>query len=140
MPQTIIFESTTFEGSVIFKYDSDNILILFENKAKLNAAQHSFLYKNFPYTMELFKAFSAKLTQEAKISVIHDEITFDKFWEEYGYKADKQDAIKAWNKLTPSQQLKAFLYIPTYKDFVKKQGHAIKMAKTYLNPERDWNA
>lgn len=65
-------------------------------------------------------------------------ITFDLFWDKYDKKAksSKKKALKVWNRLTESNQVKAFYFIQTYdtnRDFTDK-----KYAETYLNSEL-WN-
>ena len=55
------------------------------------------------------------------------------FWDKYGYKEDKPEAIAKWNKLKPEEQFEAYNYIDRYNSNLARSGVAKKYAKTYLH-------
>jgi hypothetical protein len=63
-------------------------------------------------------------------------IPFENFYEAYGFKRDRQDAVKAWNKLSSKDRQKAIDYIPTYYK-LKKEWQETRYPATYLN-KRTW--
>lgn len=60
------------------------------------------------------------------------DITFDMFWERYGYKTDKALAMEAWQKMSKDDQVKAYNFIPRYNSQLKSSGLARKYAVRYL--------
>jgi len=61
------------------------------------------------------------------------EISFEMFWDRYGYKVDKEPARKSWLKLSPTEQIQAYDFIPTYESQLKQSQLAKKYPVTYLN-------
>lgn len=67
--------------------------------------------------------------------------TFDKFWKEYPKKVAKQDALKAWKKISPDQKLfdeiMSALEIHKQQDsWIKENGKYVLNPTTWLNQER----
>lgn len=75
---------------------------------------------------------------KGKTSIIemNREITFEMFWDAYGYKHGKAEALKAWNRLSKKDQQEAYYYIPAYESFRKANNHNKLMAASYLNAKR----
>lgn len=68
-------------------------------------------------------------------------LTFQKFWEIYPIKKSKGDAIKAWNKLKPNEELlnqilDAVRKQKTSEDWTKDNGKFIPYPATWLNGQR----
>lgn len=57
--------------------------------------------------------------------------TFDDFWNLYDKKIDKQDSIKAWDRLKQDEKEKALQYIPAYK--ATREKRFMKDPVRYLN-------
>lgn len=60
------------------------------------------------------------------------QVTFEDFWERYGYKVDKKRALDKWKKLKPAEQRRAVEYISKYKNELRRTGVAQMYPKTYL--------
>ena len=81
------------------------------------------------------------LTNKLKNSSIHAQIWFDEFYAIYPKKVAKQDAIKAWAKINPNEELKNKI-IASLKtsmrmpDWTKDNGQFIPYPATWLNGKR----
>lgn len=62
-----------------------------------------------------------------------EELTFDTFWNAYGYKKSKPQALKAWNKLSDKDKKAAMDAIEPYKRDCAINGRNMKYPATYLN-------
>ncbi len=131
--------SPEFEGELTFMYDDNGKLVWFSNDAQLSEAHLVYLHKNFP----VIDGLMVRMAGESKTLIIRqttNEVTFDAFWEAYNFKMDKLDAQKAWSKLTPDQQNKAFENIPSYKYFLlMRRNQATLYPATYLRGKYDSN-
>lgn len=67
----------------------------------------------------------------------HVEISFEEFWNAYGYKKSKTQAERAWNRLSSADKTNAFSSIPDYKRDCQACGRSMKYPATYLNG-RTW--
>jgi hypothetical protein len=68
-----------------------------------------------------------------------DKVEFTMFWDIYPKRVAKQDAIRAWSKLTPQEQETALKVIPRHKDtpdWKKEDGKFIPYPATWLNGRR----
>lgn len=48
-------------------------------------------------------------------------ITFDSFWDIYGYKKEKKACVALWNKLSEDEKSEAYWYVPEYKASTDKK-------------------
>jgi hypothetical protein len=126
-----VLNSPSFEGEVTFKYDLKGFLKAYENNAHLSDDQVIWLLTNLPKTLtDIDEMRKKKMT--GTIKQVYKEITFEMFWNAYGYKEDKQDAEKIWGKLTARERQEAYDYIPRYNKKIALSGLAKKYPKTYL--------
>lgn len=131
--------STKFEGELTFMYDEKGVLKWFSNDASMDDEQLAYLHHNFP-TLDCLMIKLAGDSKTLLIKQTTQEITFDEFWTAYDFKMDRQDAEKAWNKMTPDQQKKAFENIPSYKYFLlMRRNQATLYPATYLRGKYDSN-
>jgi len=139
MTRRFILTSTAFEGDVIFEYNEGGLLERYDiSGASLSENQHIWMLKNLPRELcELQRVLGNSGT--AKLTEVSEEITFDKFWNRYDEKdrSSKKKALAKWNRMSKSQQAKAYWYIPKYFSSIPL-GVAKKYAETYLNAEL-WN-
>lgn len=63
---------------------------------------------------------------------------FEAFWETYNNKVDKKRARDKWERLSETEQARAFAYIGRYHAQVRERGVAMMYAKTYLQ-NKVWN-
>ena len=133
--------AATFTGEITFGYDDQSRLISFNIAADLSQEQHTWILQKLPLTVaemeEKIKRISSFKVVEVLLSV-----TFDMFWDTYNDKirSSKKKSLKIWDKLTPTDQVKAHTYIHTYiHTYNRHRGNAEKKyAETYLGSEL-WN-
>ena len=132
--------STGFEGEVMFEYDDTTGMLLNYDvaNATLTPKQQLWLLRRLPRDLAEMQALlhdhPAITFQEIK-----QEVNFDLFWNRYDDKitSSKKRALKAWDKLTPVNQIRAFNHIRKY-EMSLPPGTRKKYAETYLNAEL-WN-
>ena len=138
--KTIILTSEKFTGEVEFKYNDTGQLVMYDNRASFDAAQHDWMLKRLPATVtrldEVVHLVSGK-TVEVKI-----EPTFEQFWKQYfaGRLKDNSSRRRAqakWNRMSVGERANAYTYIPSYMSRIA-YGTQPKHAETYLNSEL-WN-
>lgn len=72
-----------------------------------------------------------------KIKEITRQITFEMFWDAYNYKTSgKEEAKRAWAKLSKINQVMAFDYIKQYEAQLKLNPVSKLYGSTYLNAKR----
>lgn len=128
--------SDKIQGQLIFEYGENRVLTKFINEATLTEAQQIWLSKSFPINAEAFDKLvgdSIAKNPQFQVTEISVTIDFQTFYNEYGYKEGRQDALKAWNKLPEAEQLLAYIYIKAYKLKKQKSGTALSYPATYLN-------
>ena len=122
------------EGSLIFGFDDDERLIKFENKANLNQLQRDALYDPALFPIH-FSKLAALRGKSGKIEEVVD-ITFERFWSDYGYKVGKTRAQAEWNKLKRDEQALAISRIKRYKYFCDTNDHQLLYPERYLKYRR----
>jgi len=127
-----VVTSKFFEGEMVYGYNSEGILVFFENKAELQTEHLNWLFKNFPVVdNQLPKTFPKSKITEAT------DLTFEAFWEAYAYKVgDKRAAAKAWRQLGESERLAIFEHLPKYNYHLKTTGVGKAYPSTFLNQRR----
>jgi hypothetical protein len=140
MTTTYIWTSETFTGTVTFTFNEASQLVQYDiTDAKLTPHQLNWFTERLPRTYpELVEVL--KKAKKSKLQLLPPEaITFDAFWNKYDEKlrSSKKRSLKIWNKLSYTEQCKAYLFITTYNRSIAS-GIAKKYAETYLNAEL-WN-
>lgn len=131
--------SETFTGEVDFYFNDDGLLVRYDtSKAEITQTQQLFILRNLPTSIEMLKVIFSK-SPNAKIQEVIKDVTFDMFWNRYDDKAtsSRKKTQVAWNKLSKSDQIKAYRYIDRYFQSLPR-GTRKKYATTYLNDEL-WN-
>ncbi len=134
-----ILESTAWKGYVELQYDE---LMLLRNmdmsNAELSEDQHIWFLKNLPRELAELQQLMAK-SKSATLTEVKKEVSFDEFWNRYDEKirSSKKKSEKIWNRLSKSDQLKAYEFIRKYEKAIP-QGVSKKYCETYLNAEL-WN-
>ena len=79
---------------------------------------------------DLQMAFS---TTTATIVEADFEVNFDMFWKAYNKKLNRLRAVAIWNKISKTEQVKAYYGIPIYDKYLKKESWRSKAdPETYL--------
>jgi hypothetical protein len=126
-----------FGGTVHLAYSTTGILQLIDiSAASLSPKQGIYLFQNVPFELDDLQQFC----HHVRLNVVEQEVelTFDMFYEAYGYKEGRKKAEAVWAKLSRAEQLKAYLYIEQLKRKKKLNGEAFPYPATYLHQAR-WN-
>lgn len=128
-----VLTSPGFKGELIFGYNSEQVLVHFENNAELEAPHLDYLKRNFPFVADELP----KVVRKGKLTEITD-LSFTKFWADYSYKVgNKARAEKLWNKLQESERIAVFEALPRYNYYLKTHPSIEKTyAETFLYQRR----
>lgn len=135
--RTMIMTSSKFTGQLVFEYNEYGDLQNLNIEAMLSPNQRATLAHYLPWTISEIDKLRAA-SKHATFTFQDREVTFEMFWNRYNDKArsSKKKTEAAWNKLSKADQVKAYLYIPTY--LMYKGTAEKKYATTYLHDEL-WN-
>ena len=129
-----------------FKYRLNGDLKSFEIlEGKLTELQIKWLFsENFPATETIMKTVWTKvLRQNFEVVVGEPDLSFNAFWDTYGYKVKRVMAERSWKKLSEADRIKAFLGLGSYNSYLKRNnGIAKAHPSTYLNQryfEDEWH-
>jgi hypothetical protein len=140
--KTYIWTSGAFTGSVTFTFNQEGILLQYDiTQAQINEEQLKWFTTRLPRTYdELLEVLKKTKDKDGKLQLLPTEIiTFDLFWNKYDEKvrSSRKKSRKIWDKLSPNERSKAFLFINTYNRSIA-HGIGKKYCETYLNAEL-WN-
>ncbi|QKX04866.1 hypothetical protein HN014_08030 [Aquimarina sp. TRL1] len=116
-----------------FKYDLNGVLTSFKIDGSLNQTQIDWLFSSkFPYKEEVIKKW--KSIKNFEIIIGAPDLSFQTFWNVYGYKIKKVVSERAWKKLSKADRLNALKGVKKYNNFLyRKPGREKANAATYLN-------
>jgi hypothetical protein len=131
--------STAFDGEVLFEFNEAGILQKFDTSAaQLSEQQQIWILKKMPKHLAHVKMILGD-SETATLTELKQDVTFEMFWNRYNEKvrSSKKKAERIWNRLTKTNQVKAFRGIQTYERNIPG-GVLKKYAETYLGAEL-WN-
>lgn len=132
--------------SIQFRGVKGVAVLTYDDKDRLEAVDISELYDLelhrewiwawFPREMSglLAQSNNAKIT----INAILEDLSFERFWEEYGYKIGKKSRVQLlWSNLSDKDKSKCLLALPRYNYFLANQkGIARLYPETFLSQRR----
>lgn len=127
-----VVTSTGFIGELIFKYDLNSDLIGFEIQATLSDDQRKWYFRNLPFREQQLTIDWPKQSKTIKVVEVPEDLSFDTFWKKYGFKIDKMDAEKVWQKMSDEERTMAMIGIQKYFKFLETSGTAKAYAVRYL--------
>jgi hypothetical protein len=129
--------STVFTGQVIVGYANKWMVYFDASQAQLSDEQYHYLIDNMPIEEDAIHAIVSK-SKTLSMKVIPDDLTFERFWNEYSYKVGNiKRAEKLWNQLPEADRIKCFEAIPRYKQFLSMKPSMEKTyPETFLNQRR----
>ncbi|WP_291058990.1 MULTISPECIES: hypothetical protein [unclassified Empedobacter] len=131
-----IVTSDRFTGEVIYEYNLNGFLVNFSvNISNTIFGIVKFFYTHLPYNLDLMQMWLDK-AKDFKVEEVPADLSFDRFWEEYGKHGTKSVAKKKYEKLKPIEKLAALLHLPKERDKKKIDGTAMPYAETYINQKR----
>jgi hypothetical protein len=132
-----IITSESFEGEVVANYNSEGLLVSYDlSGAFLSEKQHKWLVAYLPKTTDGLRKW---LSEKRNLQIVEAVLDFEAFWNKYDDKlnSSKKKTRLKWDKMTKSEQRKAYQYIDKYFALIP-YGTRKKYAETYLNAEL-WN-
>lgn len=138
--KTYSITSSKFEGEIVAVYDDRHELINLDiSGAAMDIIQKNWLMSNSPTTEDRLQEMKSRSPYMVITSIPEREITFEAFWQHYDDKinSSKKRAKAKWEKMTKTQQTKAYHYIDRYFASLP-YGTRKKYVETYLNAEL-WN-
>ncbi|MFQ3578515.1 MAG: hypothetical protein SNJ71_00060 [Bacteroidales bacterium] len=130
-----VITSKYLEGSITLDYDdATGMLIMAAFDFIPTSEQAHWLARNFPTTIDILKHIQKQM-RGGTVEQIIEQPTFELFWRTYDHKVGKQEAERAWAKLTLTEQIKAIKYINRYKQELPNW-QAMLMPASYLNKKR----
>jgi hypothetical protein len=130
-----ILTSELFNGSIIFKFSLKGYLseVKFEGITKMSMIIFDWLWANLPTKIETMENYR-KRAENFTITEVPEDLSFARFWTEYGQKVGKKTMTEtAWKKLSQKDKVAALLYIARLRNQKKLDGTQMPYPSTYLN-------
>lgn len=130
-----IVTTINYQGQITYGYDDNNQLVLVELDG-IHEQQHRInILKNLPLTLDVLNKWTHN-NKNITVTLLLEDITFEVFWSNYNYKMGKQEAERAWNKLSVADKTRAIKRIRAYDRYISDRGIAKAYAQKYLNQRR----
>ncbi len=135
-----ILTGKTTSIKIVFKYNLNGLLNALEIEGDYGSKQLRYMFynENFPFPYEEKMIEDVKKLGHFNIQVQEEDLSFERFWLEYGYKTGKKRVEPMWNKLSKANKILVFAHLPKYEAHLKNKGIQKAYPKTYLNQEY-WN-
>lgn len=130
-----ILTSELFEGEIYFEFNLKGFLKVVKIGEVKGMTKNVFewLWSNLPTDVDKIEEYQKKASN-FKITEVPTDLSFARFWKEYGNKVGKKTMTEnAWKKLSREDKIKALLYIPKLQTKKKLDGTAMPYPSTYLN-------
>lgn len=129
--------SPKITGSILLWFDDiSGQLRKLEFDCELEPVQMGYLSSLFPTHIDILERF--KKETGFSIRMLEEKVTFEMFWDLYGKKQNKIEAINAWEKLKPVDQQRAVAYIKRYESILVKESYRQKMLASRYLGKRLW--
>ena len=124
--------SWTGEAEIVYNEAGKLVRISYEGS---NIHELDGISEAFKRMVPVFIADLKAVFEQTKATVVEAdfEVNFDMFWKAYNLKHNKIRAVNLWNKLSKTDQVKAYFGVPIYDKFLKKEKWRSKAdPETYL--------
>ncbi len=130
-----ILTSTSFTGSVEYKYCDEGYLVWFNYQATMTGTQRDKILIKMPLTIRGFEDLVA-LSKSLKVEEVAEDITFDAFWAAYGHKVNRQRCIPLFDKLSTENRRKCIRSVAPYLKYLARTNFRSKAdPETYLRKQ-----
>lgn len=130
-----IMTSEHFQGEVHFEYNLKGSLrgVQMVDIANMTGKIFMWIWQNLPVSLTEMKDY-IKNAGNFKIVEIPEDLSFERFWEEYGNKVGKKTMTQnAWKKMSQADKIACLLYIPKLRKIKASEGTQMPYPSTYLN-------
>lgn len=129
------------KGQAVLTYDEQDRLItadISELYEYDNEKNRLWMWNWFPRKLGSLVEWAQMNDERIKIHAIFEDLSFDRFWNEYEYKiGEKPTAKKLWNSLSDQDKNKCLAAIPRYKYFLAHKPSIDKLyPQTFLKKRR----
>jgi len=121
-----------FEGTLMFEYDEEGVLLYYQNDSTMTTDQIKFLHQRFPFIEDDL----LKISPAIKVEEITD-VTFDCFWTKYDKKVNRKRTEILWYKLSIADRQVCLSKINKYKNYCRLNNRLMKDPDTYIR-NRSW--
>ena len=122
-------------SEMLFKYSLKGVLTEFKLNFKPRKEFYRLLQPPFPFLITGIEPF--KSDSKFRVQEIKNNLSFENFWNSFGYKfGNKKKAENVWKLLTEVQKAKAIAYIPKYKNMIINSNINHLYPETYLRQRR----
>lgn len=138
-----LLSSKKYGNMASFEYDQDSLIKMVKIEGDLTESQRRYILEYCTEFEDLFNPLLPMLKTkipDVKIEEVLGDLSFENFWEQYGFKKGKKDRVRRkWEAMEEADQYKALSYIKKYKFFLAERPHIQqKYPETYLNTA-EWN-
>lgn len=132
---------------VVYSKEGRIMNMSFKEMPNLGLAQLNYLQRNIPTILEDDEKQMADLIGATKgkieITAADFNVSFEVFWDLYGYKRHKKDAEKLYNRLSYADKVTCLMSIKPYHAYRKRKGAWMEqmLPDTYISKrefETDW--
>jgi hypothetical protein len=134
---TYLIQSKSGKTKMIFTYNSNGFLISFEAEpSDIKTETLQWIYKHFPYTEAGIDKF--KPLDYVTVSKVAADLSFEAFYNLYGYKVGKKERTKRlWDALPEVDRIACLAAIPKYKRWLaSKNNMEMLYPETFLSQRR----
>lgn len=124
------------DGEVVIEYNLKGFL----KSVEITVAKHmsfdtfEYVWTNLPLNRAKIDEWLKKAPEGFKMHEMSEDLSFDRFWKEYGNKVGKKTMTEnAWKKLSQADKMAALLFIPKLRTRKKLDGTQMPYPSTYLN-------
>lgn len=137
-----LISATAFPGTAELLYLDDRLVTINAMNAEMSDAQLAYLYKQAPVHISGLEGF-AKALKTATIVEADFSISLDDFKHEYPYARNMHLLPDIWRKLSPTDQVRAWLAAREYRKYCEreKKWYKPKIAAAWLTKKEflnDW--
>lgn len=136
-----VLTSPKLQGQVTFGYNDDGFLIFFHNEAEMNREQHQWMLNNNPGLQQNITILAQII--QGRLEELPEDLSFDRFWVDYGKKINKARCIPLYNKLKDADKMLCLRGIRPYDRYLNRNPWRGKAdPETYLKKrmfETDWD-
>lgn len=134
-----LIELTRFKAFFLVEYDEEGWLTSVKaTKGEATIGIMKAFWTYAPFTLIGIDWYSRQ--ENVKVTLIPEDLSFERFWTEYGHKEGKKTRCEAkWSKMPEEERLKALKHIQKYNQHLSQNPSIVKKyPETYLNTEA-WN-
>ena len=133
-----ILTSPKFKGQVTYGYNDDGDIIFYNNEIA-DPVVVKWMKRFMPIDSAELERFRAKV--HATITEVPEDLTFDRFWNQYDKKINRKRAEPLFEKLNDAEKMQTIMRIKAYQEYCQCKHRGIADPEKYLRDrffETEW--